>query len=65
MHSEYYQILKEEADKINSTKKNGGRIICVGTTRRRTLESSTDEEGYVQAGNGIPLYSSIQDTILR
>lgn len=52
MHSEYYQILKEEADKINSTKKNGGRIICVGTTSCRTLESSTDEEGYVQAGSG-------------
>lgn len=52
MHSEYYQIFKEEADKINAAKKNGGRIICVGTTSCRTLESSTDEEGYVQAGSG-------------
>lgn len=52
MHSEYYQIFKEEADKINTAKRNGGRIICVGTTSCRTLESSADEEGYVQAGSG-------------
>ncbi|TAH69843.1 MAG: tRNA preQ1(34) S-adenosylmethionine ribosyltransferase-isomerase QueA [Anaerolineaceae bacterium] len=52
MHSEYYQILKEEADKINRAKKNGGRIICVGTTSCRTLESSSDMDGYVIAGSG-------------
>ena len=52
MHSEYYQILQEEADKINTAKKNGGRIICVGTTSCRTLESSSDEEGYIKAGSG-------------
>ncbi|NLL72845.1 MAG: tRNA preQ1(34) S-adenosylmethionine ribosyltransferase-isomerase QueA [Clostridiales bacterium] len=52
MHSESYQIFKEEADKINTAKKNGGRIICVGTTSCRTLESSADEEGYLHAGSG-------------
>ena len=52
MHSEYYQILQEEANKINSAKKNGGRIICVGTTSCRTLESSSDEEGNIKSGTG-------------
>jgi S-adenosylmethionine:tRNA ribosyltransferase-isomerase len=52
MHSEYYQILQEEADKINKAKKKGGRIICVGTTSCRTLESSSDEDGYLRAGSG-------------
>ncbi len=52
MHSEYYQILQEEADKINTAKKRGGRIICVGTTSCRTLESSSDEDGSVRAGSG-------------
>lgn len=42
MHSEYYQVSKEAADTINSVKKNGGRIICVGTTSCRTIESATD-----------------------
>lgn len=41
MHSEYYEITPETADLINTTKKNGGRIICVGTTSTRTIE--TDE----------------------
>ena len=52
MHSENYQILQEAADKINAAKKNGGRIICVGTTSCRTVESSSDEDGYVRAGSG-------------
>jgi S-adenosylmethionine:tRNA ribosyltransferase-isomerase len=39
MHSEHYSIPKITADKINETKKNGGRVICVGTTSCRTLES--------------------------
>lgn len=52
MHSEYYQVLKEEADKVNEAKKNGGRIICVGTTSCRTIESSCDENGYLKAGSG-------------
>jgi S-adenosylmethionine:tRNA ribosyltransferase-isomerase len=52
MHSEYYQVLKDEADKINTAKENGGRIICVGTTSCRTIETTSDENGYVKAGSG-------------
>ena len=52
MHSEYYHVLQEEADKINMTKKNGGRIICVGTTSCRTVESASDEEGNIIEGSG-------------
>jgi len=49
MHTETYQVLPEEAKKINDTKKNGGRVICVGTTSCRTVESAADESGMVQA----------------
>lgn len=49
MHSEFYQILPEEAQKINDTKKAGGRIICVGTTSCRTIESAANEDGTVRA----------------
>ena len=52
MHSEYYVVEKEEADKINDARKNGGRIISVGTTSTRTLESVTDEDGIVHPGSG-------------
>lgn len=52
MHSEFYQVSKEAADLINETRKNGGRIICVGTTSCRTVESAADENGVVQAGSG-------------
>lgn len=52
MHSEYYCIEQEEADKINNAKKNGGRIISVGTTSCRTLESAADENGYLKASSG-------------
>lgn len=51
MHSEFYHIEEEEADKINNAKRNGGRIICVGTTSCRTVESAADENGYVVAGS--------------
>ncbi len=51
MHSEYYEISPEAADAINTAKRNGGRIICTGTTSVRTLESSL-EEGFVKAGKG-------------
>lgn len=50
MHSEFYQVTEEAAEKINRTKANGGRIICVGTTSCRTVESAADENGMVQAG---------------
>lgn len=52
MHSEYYVVEKSQADIINDTKKNGGRVIAVGTTSTRTLESVTDENGVVHEGNG-------------
>lgn len=52
MHSEYYHIEQQEADKINNAKKNGGRIISVGTTSCRTLESAADENGYLKAAGG-------------
>ncbi len=45
MHSEYYQVSKEAADKINACKDRGGRVICVGTTSCRTIESAADENG--------------------
>lgn len=51
MHSEFYHIEEEEADKINSAKKNGGRIVCVGTTSCRTVESAADKNGFVVAGS--------------
>ncbi|MFZ5965747.1 MAG: tRNA preQ1(34) S-adenosylmethionine ribosyltransferase-isomerase QueA [Bacillota bacterium] len=52
MHSEYYTVTEEAAAMINQTKKSGGRIITVGTTSTRTLESITDREGVVKAGSG-------------
>ena len=48
MHSEYYQISQEAADKINRAKDNGHRVICVGTTSTRTVESAADENGRLQ-----------------
>lgn len=52
MHSEYYVVEQEEADKINAAKANGGRILAVGTTSSRTLESVTGDDGIVSAQNG-------------
>lgn len=52
MHSEFYQIDEQNAAIINETKKAGGRIISVGTTSTRTLESNADEKGMVRAGSG-------------
>ncbi len=52
MHSEYYEITKEAADTINEVKKNGGRIICVGTTSCRTLESAADDNGCLAPCSG-------------
>ncbi len=49
MHSEHFYIKEEDAEKINNTKKNGGRIIAVGTTSCRVLESIADENGMVEA----------------
>ena len=52
MHSEHYYIKHEDAEKINNTKKNGGRIIAVGTTSCRVLESVANEEGLVKETEG-------------
>ena len=52
MHSEFYMVEESEAKKINDTKANGGRVICVGTTSCRTLESATGDDGILKAGSG-------------
>lgn len=52
MHSEYYEISEEAAVKINRAKKEGRRVIAVGTTSVRTLESVADENGFVKAQKG-------------
>lgn len=52
MHTEFYQVSQEAADIINSTKANGGRVICVGTTSCRTVESAADADGHIEAGCG-------------
>lgn len=52
MHSEFYQIEASEAEKINQAKKNGNRVVCVGTTSCRTVESAADENGMLQACQG-------------
>lgn len=52
MHSEYYNIDEKNAEIINNAKKNGGRIISVGTTSTRVLETVADETGFVKAKSG-------------
>lgn len=52
MHSEFYVLNKEAADIINKTKEAGGRVIAVGTTTSRTLETVADENGFVQEKSG-------------
>lgn len=52
MHSEYYEVAEETARLVNETKANGGRIICVGTTSCRTIESASTEDGILHAGKG-------------
>ena len=59
MHFESYSVSPEAADIINKTKAEGGRIICVGTTACRTLESASSEDGVLHAGSadtGIFIY---------
>ena len=52
MHTEWYEVNAEAAEIINETKRNGGRVICVGTTSCRTIESVADENGYMKAKTG-------------
>ncbi len=67
MHSEFYMVDEAEAEKINETKKNGGKVICVGTTSCRTVESAAGEDGLMKAGSGwtsIFIYPGYQFKIL-
>ena len=52
MHSEFYVIDENAADIINETKKNGGKVVSVGTTSTRTLETAADENGMIKACSG-------------
>lgn len=67
MHSEFYQVTKEAADLINNTKEAGGRVVCVGTTSCRTIESAAGADGKVAAGSGdteIFIYPGYQFKVL-
>ncbi len=67
MHSEFYVVEREEAEKINDTKRSGGRVICIGTTSCRTLESAAGADGLVRTGSGwtdIFIYPGYQFKIL-
>ena len=52
MHSEFYVVEEEQAALINETKRSGHKVVAVGTTSCRTLESATDEKGILKAGSG-------------
>ena len=52
MHSEYYEVTEEQAGRINAARARGGRVVCVGTTSVRTLETVCDGQGVVHAGSG-------------
>ena len=67
MHSEFYQISAEAAEKINRAKENRKRVICVGTTSCRTVESAADEKGHIRETSGwteIFIYPGYQFKIL-
>ena len=67
MHTEFYHVSEEASDIINETKKQGGRVICVGTTSCRTIESAADDQGIVHATEGdtdIFIYPGYQFKVL-
>lgn len=67
MHSEFYVVSKEAAQIVNETKKNGGSVVCVGTTSCRTVESASTEDGVLHAGSGwtnIFIYPGYQFKVL-
>ena len=67
MHAEFFQIDEEAAEKINRAKERGGRVICVGTTSCRTVESAADENGHLEAKSGwteIFIYPGYQFKVL-
>ena len=53
MHSEYYEVSQEAADRINAARENGGRLLCIGTTSMRTIETVADENGVIHPGGGM------------
>ncbi len=53
MHQEYYEVTKETADTLNAARASGGRIVCVGTTSVRTLETVADDAGIIHPGSGM------------
>lgn len=53
MHEEYYEVSADAAERINRARKNGGRIVCIGTTSVRTLETVATADGIVHAGGGM------------
>ena len=65
MHSEFYQIDEEAAEKINCAKESGHRVICVGTTSCRTIESAADKNGKLHATNAGRRFSFIRGMNLR
>lgn len=52
MHSEFYEVTQEAADTLNAIRAKGGRLICVGTTSVRTIETAATEDGIIHAGSG-------------
>ena len=52
MHSEFYQVTQEAADTLNRIRQSGGRLICVGTTSVRTIETVADDAGVIHPGSG-------------
>ena len=67
MHSEFYMVDAEASEKINKAKEHGGRVICVGTTSCRTIESAADENGRLKPCSGwteIFIYPGYQFKIL-
>lgn len=67
MHSEFFQIEEEAATKINRAKDAGKKVICVGTTSCRTVESAADETGHLKACSGwteIFIYPGYQFKVL-
>ena len=53
MHSEYYEVSAEAAQKINSARERGGRLLCIGTTSMRTIETVADDDGIIHPGSGM------------
>jgi len=53
MHSEYYEVSQEAADRINAARAAGGRLLCIGTTSMRTIETVADENGVIHPGGGM------------